>query len=284
MSCVAESATINVSMPPRQSYQPSPQPQQPQRQGPQQAPRYGYGYGYDAIPGQPHHQPHFQQHPNGHYEVLPTPQVNPNDGHSGHNPYDFIVNPNSSAQRVKFGAGLSGSSLITRIALLGGVLVVVLIVAAVVISALSPKSSTPELISIAERQQEIVRVSTAATKQTTSQDAQNFVSNVQASVSSDQQQVLAYLQAHGTKLGDKILATDQSAQTDTQLGNAATANNYDSAVTQTLVSELQTYQGLLRTMYGQTNSSSAKAMVQIQFSSAGLLIQQGQALEKELNS
>lgn len=270
-----KSATINVSMPPRSPYQPSqPQTQQPQRSFNPQTPHLGYG--------SPSSQ-HFQRHESGHYEVVPTPQPIQNDGRSGHNPYDFIVNPNS---QTRPGLGLSsllGGSLMGRVALLGGGLVVIMIVVAVLMSALSPKSVTPELISITQRQQEIIRVSTAAVNQTTSSDAKNFVTNVEASVTTSQVQVIAYLASHGQKLNNKTLGLDKDPQTDAQLTNAATANNYDSAVTQNMITQLQNYEGQLQTAFNATSSVTLKATLQNNYNTANLLLKQAQTLQAELN-
>jgi len=276
MSKHAKSATINVSMPPRQSFQPPSQPQQPQRSFTPQSPHYGYG----AQDTQ-----HFQQHPSGHYEVLPPPQSNPNNGHSGHNPYDFIVNPNTSTHPGSgMGSLFGGNAFLMRIAVLVGGAVVLIIVATLVISALTPKGDKPGLISIAQRQQEIVRVATAAGQQTTSQDAKNFIANVQMSVSSDQYKTLGYLTTHGTKLGGKALALDQSTTTDSQLADAATANNYDSAVTENLSQQLQVYQNLLSSTFSDTNSKTAQALLQGEYNNAGTLIKQAKALEQELGN
>lgn len=273
MTTTLKFATINVSMPPRQPFQPN-QPQQPRGSFNPQSPHVGYG----APSSQ-----HFQRHESGHYEVVPPPQPVQNDGRSGHNPYDFIVNPNAQT-RPGFGVSMLGGSMLTRIALLGGAVVVIIIIASVVISALSPKSVTPQLISIAQRQEEIVRVSTDATTQASSSDTRNFVTNVEASVTTSQLQVTTYLATHGTKLKAKSLALDQDPQTDTQLADAATANNYDGAVTQELITQLQTYEGLLHTAYSQTSSTSLKAVLQSNFSSADLLLKQAKALQSELNS
>jgi len=256
-------------MPPQQH---PPAPQGPQQPVSPQAPHIGYGT--------PDSQ-HFQQHPSGHYEVLPTLPPGQNNGRTGHNPYDFIVNPNTSGVKLGF---MNGGGFLKRIMLLVAGLVVVCIVIAIALSALTPKSSTPGIVSIAERQQEIIRVSTAAAQLTSSQDAQNFVANVQVSMTSSQQKVLAYLTAHGKKLSTSDLAIDHSSQTDTTLANAATANNYDSAVAQNLDEQLQTYESLLQTTYKQTTSPPVRAMLQADFNGAALLLKQATRLSAELNA
>jgi hypothetical protein len=79
-------------MPPNQHNQPPQPTPQPQRSFTPQAPHFDY----NSAP----HPQQFQQHPNGQYEVVPAPTPN-NSRQSGHNPYDFIVNPNSHGTKVK---------------------------------------------------------------------------------------------------------------------------------------------------------------------------------------
>lgn len=232
--------------------------------------------GYGSLPPS---QERFQQHPEtGQYQVIAPPQPAPNNGQSGHNPYQFIF----EADQVRGGkrGGLMGDAFFKLIALIVGGVVILLVVAALVIDSLAPKGSLPGMIAIAQRQQEIVRVATTANQQATSADVRNFAQNVSLSVSSSQQQISGYATAHGAKLDTKTLALDKSAQTDSQLAAAATANNYDSAAAQDLVSQLQTYEKLLQTTYKQTDSKTARHLLQAAFSSSDLLLQQGQAVEK----
>ncbi|HEY4161195.1 MAG TPA: hypothetical protein VGM08_03980 [Candidatus Saccharimonadales bacterium] len=262
-------------MPPRQNYQPPGQPvppQQPQRSFTPQAPHYAFG-----TPAEQH----FHQHPSGHYEVVPSLPAAQNNDQSGHNPYEFIINPNSAPAK---GGRLLGDKFIRNVVLAVAGLAVLVIGAAVAISALTPKGSVQGMTSIAERQQELIRVSTAAMQQASSSDTKNFVTNLELDITSDQQQIVGYLGTHGTKLNSTELGLDQSAQTDTQLADAATANNYDSAVTQNLTGQLQTYETLLQTTYNQTSSTDAKKLLKTTFNNSDLLLKQAQALGQELGS
>lgn len=259
-------------MPPQQPYQPPVPPvhppQPPGNGTTPHAPRLGY------IPMSEHTQ-HFERHPSGHYEVVPPYQAGGNDSHTGHNPYEFIVNPNTAGARPKFKLG--GDPFIMRIVLILGGVFVVAIVAAVLLSALTPKGSLPGLEAIAERQQEIIRVSTEGVNNATTQPGQNFVTNVQVTMTSSQKNVLSYLAAHGIKMSQSMLALDKDPQTDTALNNAASANNYDGALTQDLTSQLQTYAALLQSTYKQTTDTQAKKLLQTDFVAANLLIKQAQA-------
>lgn len=210
-----------------------------------------------------------QQAANGQYAVVPPPSVT---GHpTGHNPYEFIVNPNTPKRRASL---LGGNSFVKQIALIVGGAVVLMIIIAIAVSLFAPKSNTAALSAVAERQQEIIRVSTAASSQVSSQSAKNFVVSTELAVTSSQAQVLAYLTAHGGKPSDKQLALDQDAQTDTQLASAQATNTYDSAATQILTSELKTYAGLLQTTYKQTSKAQVKQLLQQSYTATALLLDQ----------
>ena len=184
------------------------------------------------------------------------------------------MNPNTPKKKPLAG----GNALLVRVAVVGGGLAVLMILIVVVMSALTPKSSTSGLIAIAERQQEIIRITTAANGQTTGQDTANFVATVNASITSSQQQIIAYLATHSVKINKKVLALDQNPQTDTFLTNAANANNYDPALAQTLTQQLNTYEGLLQTTFKQTSSKSTKQLLQGCYTSASKLLVQAKAL------
>lgn len=235
-------------MPPREPYQPSPQP---------------------------------QQHTSGQYEVLPPLPSTPNDGHSGHNPYDFIMSPDAHRAKSGFSLG-TGNTVFIRLGIILGGVIVLFIIGAIIMSSLAPKGAIPGLLSIAERQQEIVRVSTEAAKQAVTPDGQNFIANVELSITSSQQQTLALLSSHGVKPNAKELALDKSTATDTELANAAAANNYDATATQNLVSQLQAYESLLQSTYKLTTSNNAKSLLQSEFNGTDLLLQQAKNLLAEL--
>jgi hypothetical protein len=240
-------------------------PEQQNQNGgqPQAGPQLSYqppAAGVNSVP---------QQTAGGQYQVVVPPSVTGRP--TGHNPYEFIVSPNTSKHR---GSLFGGNSFLKQIVLLVGGSAVLMIIIAVAVSLLAPKGSTGNLTAIAERQQEIIRVATAASSQVASQDTKNFVASTELAVTSSQSQVLAYLSVHGGKPSDKQLALDQDAQTDTQLTNAQATNTYDSAAKQILTTQLNTYAGLLQTAYKQTSSAQVKQLLQQSYSAAALLVEQ----------
>jgi len=220
-----------------------------------------------------------QQTQNGQYAVVPPLPVGQNNGHSGHNPYEFIVNPNTPQKR----GGLAGAGFGKQIALLVGGVVVLLIIAAVALSALKPKGIGSDMLAIAQRQQEIVRLATAASQQASGQDAKNFAINTQLSVSSSQQQVVGFLTTHGTKTNEKLLALDHTAATDTLLASAANAGTYDSAVVSTLSDQLKTYEGQVQSTYKKATSKTSKQLLQNSYTSASKLLTQANSVQAAMH-
>ena len=271
-------------MPPSQSFSPGqgPQQQPPQPQQPPtpQAPHYGYGAAPQFQQPQPQYQQQFRQNVNGQYEVVPPPV---NGGRSGHNPYEFIVAPNVG-RTSGLGVNLTSGNFLMKMGLLVGAVVVVLIIAGILISSLAPKGSVPGLISITQRQQEIIRISTEATTEAQNEDTKNFVADVEATVTTSQTNILGFLTTHGTKVSPKQLALDKDAQTDTQLTAAASANNYDITATEQLAGQLQTYDALLQTTFSQSNSATVKQMLQADYNGSQLLLKQAKNIENELGS
>lgn len=236
---------------PQPPYTPTPIPQHP-------------GFGPNAMP---------LQNPNGQYEVVPPLPVGNNNGHTGHNAYEFIMSP-AATRRSRLG----GNAFLVRVGIILGGAVLLMILVAIAISAFGPKNNTSSLVALAQRQQEIIRIADSAANQVQGQDTRNFVTNVDFSITSSQQQMVVYLAAHGTKLNAKTLAADKNPQTDALLANATSTNTYDPAVAQALTQQLQTYETLLKTAFKQTSSNQTKQLLQDCYTSADKLLQQAKAL------
>lgn len=240
---------------------PNPLQQQPAQQN-QSQPVYG------AAP---------QQDANGQYQVLPPLSGGQNNGHTGHNPYEFIVNPNTPPKKASTFGG-TGDKFLLKIGLLVGGLIVVMIVLAVGISLFAPKGTTTGITAIAQRQQEIIRLSTAVAGQAQSVDIVNFASTAAAATTTSQLKVLGNLSSHGTKLGAKELGVDQDSQTDTQLTNAQAAGTYDTTAIQVLTANLQTYESLLQDNYKLAHSADTRQVLQDCFTAATKLLEQAKVL------
>lgn len=193
---------------------------------------------------------------------------------SGHNPYEFIINP-ATPKRQSF---FNTQSLGKRVAVIGGMIVVLIIIASIVMSALAPKDITTDLIKIDQQQEEILRVAGNALQQANSQDLKNFLTNTEATVTTSQVQVNQYLADHHKKVSPKVLSLGKDTNTDTLLTNALAANNYNQVALQTLITQLQTYATQLQTSYKLAPGSTSKAILQKSFTTAEMLLDQGKAI------
>lgn len=187
--------------------------------------------------------------------------------------YDFILNPPSAKRRL----GLPGSSnpFFMRIALIIGVGVVLVIVLALIGSLLGGGGiDTKTLSGIAETQNELVRVSKQANSYLTQSATQNLSINVDLTVLTQQQQLIAFLKTHGTKLSPKQLALKKNATTDTQLTNAQQNSTYDVVFAQLIGNQLNSYASDLRQAYKATTSKSVRALLSADYTQTQMLIKQ----------
>jgi hypothetical protein len=238
---------------------------------PEQQNQPGQGFQPSPSPSTPPTPPAVpQQAPNGTYNVVPPLPAGQNNGHSGHNPYEFIVSPNTPKHT---GSLLGGNKFFMQIGLLVGGVIVVMVLVAVILNALVPtKASTAQLTTIAEQQQELIRVATLGSKQAQGQPAKNFAASVQYGLISGQSQILDYLATHGKKLDTKTLSLKQNSKTDQLLADAASAGNFDSVFTQTIADQLDTYQETVRTTYKASSNDTLKKLLQNEYNAAGTLV------------
>lgn len=195
------------------------------------------------------------------YSVPPPPS----------NPYDFIVAPEKPPKKKMIG---SDSSFAIKIALIVGAAVVVMIVIALIVNILvGGKTNVTDLISIAETQQELIRV---ATENTTATDPTVIGAglNTQLVVTTQQQKLITYLETRGAKIGASTLASKKNATTDEQLQQAAAANNFDTVFSQTNIQTLQNYASLLKTSYTNATSTKEKTILATDYNQAQLLLKQ----------
>src|SRR5436305_39167 len=106
--------------------------------------------------------------------------------------YDFIFNPPPQKRGPRLGLG-GGNSVIMRVGMLLGGLLVLLIIISVIKSAFSGnKSSVASLNQVLQSQQELIHLTSqnnSAALQTLSQADQNFAVTTQMSVVSEQSQL-----------------------------------------------------------------------------------------------
>lgn len=209
------------------------------------------------------------------YDSLPPPSTTGRPG--GHNPYEFIVSPNTPNNAK--GPG-SNKKFFMLIGFIVGGMALLMGAAVVILNLTAPKGSTQGLQQIAQRQQEIIRLSKDTPASVGRADTKNFVTTVYFTMVSSQKTMLSTLGKQGVKMNTKDLALNKDPQTDTLLSNAAAAGTYDTTLAQTLTDQLKTYEGLLKSTYNDTTSKTTKAVLQSAYTDADALVKQGQALSQ----
>jgi len=206
--------------------------------------------------------------------VRPEKQYEQSEPHAAVQQYDFILNPENPVKKPLLIP--TGNSMLSRLAIgVGGLVVLVILV--VVIAGLLGGSSggnLAALTTVAQDQTELTRVANLSTSQTPSQDVANVAINTSLSVSSAKQQLLTYLADNGHNLGVKDLNLKRDTRTDTQLQTAAAASNFDSTFISVLQTQLDAYQRDLKLAYGSTTGPKGKALLSSQYDAAELLLKQ----------
>lgn len=243
------------------------QPAQPTAAGPQliQPTQPMVQPGQTAVPGQ--------------FPAAPAPG-------QPHPAYDFILNPDQPAPRSglpklpgigniggsRGGTG-GGTSLLARVGLAGGGLLIVLIIFSIAKSALSGGGNQPLLISVAQHQQAVISlVEDASQEPSLTLNNKNFVATADLSLGSSQADLTAYLGKVGVKkIGPKVLNLKVDPKAADQLTAAAAADSYNSTFQDLMKSQLTSYQAALQQAYLKTTGPTGRQLLNDQFKQAQLL-------------
>jgi hypothetical protein len=187
--------------------------------------------------------------------------------------YDFIMSPAPPPKKSLVPLP-TNSSLLQRIAIAGGGLIILIIIIIVFASLLKGGGNNSALVSIAQQQNELIRIATLGTQQATDQSAKNFAQSTELSLTTEQQQLLTYLKTNGTKVSTKQLGLTKNAKTDTTLSAAQAASTFDSTFEQVMQSQLTSYAQSLKTTFGNTTGPKARQLLSNDYSAANLMLQQ----------
>ncbi len=189
-------------------------------------------------------------------------------------PYDFITHPGEPAGGKAFTLPGSNSTGMRAVYVAGGLLV--LLIAFLIVKAiLNHNPGLATMTGIAQDQQELIHLSTAASGQPslTTTD-QNFAATSQLSVGSSQAAIIKYIVGSGSKLKIKTLNLKVSSSTDAQLASAVTAGIYDQTFKTIMNSELAAYENDLKLAYNGTTDKTKRALFSSDYSQAQLLLTQ----------
>ena len=189
------------------------------------------------------------------------------------NPYHFILSPQQNAKKSLLPVP-QPSSKKGRILTVCALLVVVFIVFSLVSSLLSSqgKASQEQMVSIAARQQELIRVSTIGAQKAKSQEAKNLALTTQFTLTTDQIKLQATMLKSGIKLTSIQLNSRKNIKTDAQLIQADQTNQFDEVFSKTVTDELTSYQQAISTAFKQQKGPVTRALLTTEFNNAAIII------------
>lgn len=193
------------------------------------------------------------------------------------NPYDFIMNPGTPApkNRVPLPGANSKNAFLFKIGFIVGGVIILMIILAIVVNLLSSgKSSTEEFRSLAQTQQEVLRISEEGNRDARAQSVKNAAKNINLSVTTQQLKTLDYLAARDVKMKDKELALKADAEATKKLEAANQTSTFDSVFLQIMRQTLETYGNELVTLYNSSSNSEAKKILKEDVEQTRLLLEQ----------
>ena len=164
--------------------------------------------------------------------------------------------------------------MVTRVLVVVGGLFVLAIVAAIAISFLGNAGASfnkGAVLSVAQDQTEIARLSTTGAQDGVSDRVKNFSITTQLSMKSEQAEFQKYLASAGYKIDAKQLLLKQDAAASTALADAKSSSTFDTAYTALMQKKFQTYQADLKAAY-EGASEKAKQQLSARYDAANLLL------------
>lgn len=179
----------------------------------------------------------------------PTPPPPNND------PFAFITQDTPVAKKPL----INPSSMKTRILIIAGFVIFLIIAAVIAVSLLGggDKDRTQSYIEIAQRQTEIIRISALASDKAKGLETKSLAYTTNLSVTSSQKDLTAILVKRGVteKALAKELGGAKNAKTDELLAEAERNNRYDETFKEILNTELTNYQKQLNAVSGGAKKS-----------------------------
>lgn len=189
---------------------------------------------------------------------------------NGENPYDFITQTSHRPKRGVLPQGNSPKQRGIYAAVIGFALLVLGVIFFVIMS--SGGSSMQPMIELAQTQNEIIRITDAASREIKSSDVAEFSQNTNIALRSDQQQTIAYITKTEKAPNAKVLAFKQSSSTDAKLKEATAAGQYDQVYQGILYNQLKAYQSEVESTYKTASGAQQKALLQKLYNSVTTLL------------
>lgn len=185
--------------------------------------------------------------------------------------YDFIVGdpsqtPPDTNKKKRLIIAIAGGSLI--------LLFFGIAFALIINSGRNIPTSTEQFIKITQTQEEIVRISTVATRNARTQSTRNIAATIIRSINSSKQSVAARLASQDVPISNATLRAGQNPNTTKELDDAIQANQFDQVYLRIVTDQLTSYQKLLETTFENAKIKAERELLQQLYIDASALLRQ----------
>ena len=170
------------------------------------------------------------------------PPQQPANSSSPNPQYDFIF---GEGQNQKPGFSPKLTSVPKRYLIAGAAAIIVILILVLALFTGGSGNSEPWVNAIG-RAGEIARVSSTVAKQTNDINTQALASTTEASLTSERQEIIAYVKQAGIELNAKEIEQYENSQTDKDLQAAAQENRFEEAYSAYLKNNLASYAAALK--------------------------------------
>jgi hypothetical protein len=188
------------------------------------------------------------------------------------NPYEFILNPEKNKPKRRLGLGSGKNRLVMLLIFIVSGVVIFMILVTVLLNAFAPeKIGKAEFMSLAQTQNELIRISGQASGVARQQVTKNLATTIQYTMKTQQNKVVS---AIGEKVGRKELSLKQKATSDQQLASAKQTSTYDKTFTKLIGTELTSYANEVRTLFDKAATDKDRDLMSDFYAQTQLLIAQ----------
>lgn len=201
-------------------------------------------------------------------QTPPSPNSNP-PGQFDASQFDFIMNPGQKNKKSLLPGGPQ-----QRTILFVGIIAIVVIGLVLIILSIFSRSApgTDQFVKLAQEQNEIIRVSTAANRKVGGDQAKKLAAVTSSTITTDQKATVDYLAKQKKKVNSKTLALTASKETDADLSAAERNGRYDEVFTKIIIEQLTRYISDLKSAYNNVGKNG-KAVLDQSYKNATLILQ-----------
>lgn len=170
----------------------------------------------------------------------------PSPGQFNSSQFDFIMNPNQPQKKSLLPSGPKQRLLLFVIA--GAIALMFLIILFAIILG-GRQTNTEQVVSLAQKQNEIVRIAAIGNTKAGGPEAQKLAALTSLTITTDQKKTTDWLSKQKTKVSSKDLAKGANSKTDAELTSAEQNGRFDEVFIKTLTAQLEDYRTSMQSTY-----------------------------------